>query len=180
MKLIIGLLLIAISFFGTIFFRNYHGTLISHPGIWYTLFFAVGLVGALLIYNAIRGMKTIIEDHIDTSAEKLKSHAKRVQIDFDKCEFKSGSFSHQIEQSNATVAELLLQDSPILPATSITENIIQSYLKYTDNINGEKITFISHAFPFDETTLKFYVLNNNISLYIDESSPQKYLFEIKK
>lgn len=117
---------------------------------------------------------------MNSEIEKLKLNAEKIELNFDKCEFKNGSFSHLVEDPTMSTVKLFAPGSLTSIDTTVTENVIQSYLIYTDTINGENCKFISQSFPFDETTLKFYVLNQNITLYVDRYDKKKYLFDFKR
>ena len=180
MRTILGLLFIVTSFLGIIFFKYYSGSVIPYPMLWYIFFVVLGCFGAWLIYSATRKVKKIIDQHINSDVEKFKAIAEKIELDFDKCEFKSGSFSHQIEDPTASTVKLFAPDSLALIAdTTITENVIQSYLTYTDSFKGEPCKFVSQYFPFDPSMLKFHVLKHHIVLYIDRFDKRKYLFDLK-
>ena len=181
MRIIFGSLLIIVSLFGTIFFRKYNGTVIPYPTLWHLLSIALGFLGAWLIYISVKKARRVAGQHINAEIEKFKSNAERIELDFDKCEFKSGSFSHQVEDPNMSAVKFMVPGSlASYIDTTITENVIQSYLTYTDTIHGETYKFISHSFPFDHATLKYHVLNHNILLYVDRFNREKYLFDIKR
>ena len=181
MKTILGLLFIVTSLLGITFFKYYSGSVISYPTLWYLSFVILGLLGAWLIYSATRKVKKIIDQHINSEVEKFKANAEKIELDFDKCEFKSGSYSHQVEDPTISTVKLFAPGSLALIAdTTITENIIQSYLTYTDTFKGEPCKFVSQYFPFDPSMLKFHVLKHHIILYIDRFDKRKYLFDLKK
>lgn len=181
MRTILGVIFIFISLFGTIFFRSYNGSVITYPTLWYISFIILGLIGVLLISSSLRKSKKIVEEFVNTEIEKLKANAEKIVVNFDKCEFKSGSFSHQVEVENLSSVKLLAPGSLTYSIdTTITENVIQSYLTYADTINGEPCKFISQSFPFDPTTLKFHVLNHNITLYVDRFDKKKYYFDLER
>lgn len=178
MRLIFGLLFMALSFIGIAFFRNYRGSVISYPALWYTAFIVLGLLGVWLIYSVTNKVKKNLDSHIETGIAQLKSNAVKIVLDFDKCEFKSGSFSQEVEMAAPHAIGFFAPGSLNFKET-VKENVVQSYLVYTDSINGENSRFISQSFPFDITTLKFYVLKNSIALYVDRFDSGKYLFDFK-
>ena len=180
MRIIFGSLLIIVSLFGTLFFRKYNGTVIPYPTLWHLLSIALGLLGGWLIYISVKKLRRSGELQINAEIEKFKSNAERIELDFDKCEFKSGSFSHQIEDPNMRAVKFMMPGSlASYLDTTITENVIQSYLTYTDTFHDANYKFISQSFPFDQATLKYHVLNHNIMLYVDRFNREKYLFDIK-
>ena len=181
MKRIVGSLLIIISFFGALYFKNYNGTVIPYPTLWYLFFTVLGLLGVWLIYTSLKKVKTVVEQHINTKIEKFKSTAERIELDLDKCEFKSGSFSQEVEDSDISPIEIMAEGSlGSMSNTTMAENVIRSYLVYADTLNGDSYKFISHSFPMDQTTLKFHVLKHNVILYVDRFDRKKYMFDVKR
>jgi len=135
------------------------------------------LLGLVLFYlNKIN--KQV--DKFETSAiAKLKENAEVSRVDFDKCEFKSGTFSHEIKDPNLQSIKFIAPTGlKFLMNDKISETVVQSYLTYETIINGEKLKYISQSFPFDTTTLKYHVLNQNLSLYVNKFDKRKYLFEL--
>ena len=180
MRTLLGLILLIVGALGTIFFRRYHGNVIPYPTVWYIAFFILGMLGIWLVYKAAIRLTNMVDRHVSSETEKLKSNAIRIIVDIDKCEFKSGSFSHEVEDQNMSAVKLFAPGTLASIETTTTENVIQSYLVYTDVINGEHCRFVSQSFPFDPTTLRFYILNQDMTLYIDRIDSRKYLFELKK
>src|SRR6186713_2482794 len=111
MRTVLGLLLIIASFFGIIFFEHYSGSVIPYPTLWYIPFIAFEFLGAWLIYSATRKVKKNIGQHINSEVEKFKANAEKIELDFDKCEFKSGSFSHKIEDPTVSTVKLFAPGS---------------------------------------------------------------------
>lgn len=180
MRTILGLLFIIVSFFGIIFFKYYRGSVIPYPILWNIPFIILGILGAWLIYSAAKKVKKIVDHHINYEVEKFKANAEKIELDFDKCEFKSGSFSHKVEDPTMNTVKLFAPGSlALIVDTTITENVIQSYLTYTDSFKGEPCKFVSQYFPFDPSMLKFHVLKHHIILYIDRFDKRKYLFDLK-
>ena len=181
MRTILGLLFLTISLLGITFFKSYNGSVIPYPTLWYISFIVLGLLGAWLIYSATRKVKKIIGHHINSEVEKFKATAEKIELDFAKCEFKNGSFYHEIEDPGMNTIKLFAPGSlGLIADTTTTENVIQSYLIYADKFKGEDCKFISQSFSFDPTTLRFHVLNHDIILYIDRFDKRKYFFDMKK
>ena len=173
--------MLALSFIGAIYFRHYKGEVISNPTLWFIGSITLGVVGVALTLTSFKKIERTIEEVVDTRINHIKANANKILLDFDKCEFKSGTFSHMIDDPNMTAVKVFAPGaSSSLASTKISETVTQSYLTYGESINGKQCKFISQSFPFDITTLKFYVLNHNISLYIDQSDHSKYIFELNR
>jgi hypothetical protein len=180
MRTAIGLFLLILCFLGTTFFRRYDGTINPYPVLWYIFFIILGLIGGWLVASSINKSTSNFERAVNAELEKLKSNAERIQLDFDKCEFKSGSFSREVEDANLSPAFLFAPGYLASMDKKVTETVNQSYLVYTENINGDTCKFISQSFPIDLATLKFHVLNGNITLYVDRFNRERFVFELKK
>ncbi|MFN4315756.1 MAG: hypothetical protein ACK4E0_15780 [Chitinophagaceae bacterium] len=180
MRMAFGLFLLILCFLGTIFFRRYDGTIIPYPVLWYLFFIILGIIGGWLVASSINKSTRNFERAVNAEVERLKTKAERIQLDFDKCEFKSGSYSREVEDANMSPIHLFAPTYLEDMDKKVTETVHQSYLIYTEIINGDTCQFISQSFPIDLTTLKYYVLNNSIALYVDRFNRKKYVFELKK
>ena len=108
--------------------------------------------------------------------EEIKNNAERIILDFDLCDFKSGTYFHEVRDENISSLNLI---SPGLSFDETkTERVINSSLIYKYTISGRTEKFVD-SFPFDTTTTKFYVLNHKIALYVDRLDRTKYFFELK-
>lgn len=180
MKILLGLFLVVSSLLGTIFLRRLTGADISNPQIVYFIFITIGILGFWVILRSLSKTKEILENAAQSELESFKSTATKIELDFDHCTFKSGSYSHQVDDESITPFKIIASGPISAMDTSISETVTQSYLVYTTKINDAPRKFISHSFPFDQTTLKYYVLNNKIFLHIDKLTPSKYYFELIK
>ena len=181
MKTIIGYLLLIVSFLGIIFFRRYSGTVISYPIFWYILFLILGLFGVWLLVNSTKRAEKKLENSASLEVERLKAVSEKIELNFDFCEFKNGSYSHQVDDKNTSSLKLIaLGSSALLGDKTITENVVQSSLIYTHTVGDKTEKYISQSFPFDQKTLGYYVLNNNLVLYVDRVDRTRYFFDLKK
>lgn len=181
MRLILGIFLFIVSFLGTIFFSKYKGSLIANPSLWYLLFLLIGLLGVWLFRSSFKYTDRIINQVQESKIRQLKANAEKIVVEFDLCEFKDGSFSHEVRDENISTINLLAP-SPMssLHEPTITQHIVQSSLIYSNHAAGRTDKFISDSFPFDQTTLKFYVLNHKVMLYIDNLDRRNYFFDLEK
>jgi hypothetical protein len=181
MRIIAGILLIAVSFIGALFFRSYNGSKIPNPGLWFIFFILLGLSGLWLISSSLKKTMRMLSRMKNTELEKIKANSERIVIEFDLCEFRSGSYLHQVEDENMNSIGWAAPGSVALFADkTIMENVNQSSLIYNYSDSGKIEKFISQSFPIDETTLKYHVLNHSITLYIDRFDRKRYFFELKR
>lgn len=180
MRIIIGLIFIAVAPLGVIYFRNYTGKIIPYPFLWYTGFILLEILGWLLIYWAVKSRIKKIAKPLIAEVENLKANGEKVVPDFDRCEFKNGSYSHEVDDPRVSNVQWLGSGAIASMDVTTTENIIQSYLVYYHPGSDPPEKFISHHFPFETTTLKYHVLKQEIVLYVDRFDRKKYLFDLKK
>jgi len=176
MKIIAGLLLGIISFLGTIYFRHYRGNLIAHPGLWYFLFFSMGIIAALLIFSSFRSSEKRFNHQMEQGRLVFLKRAHKVEITFDDCEFFSGGYSQTISDDNVSTLNLVSPIPTYFHNPVKEEKVVCSYFVYTDPVNKQR--FISHTFGVDADTLKYYVLSNRIILYVANATTKEYLFEL--
>jgi len=180
MRIIIGVIFIAIAPLGIIYFRNYHGKIIPYPFLWYTGFILLEILGWLLIYWSFKSRMTKIAKPLIAEAEKLKAKGEKIIPDFDRCEFKNGSYSHEVDDPRVSNVQWLAPAAiPSIDVTT-TENIVQSYLVYYHPGSEPPEKFISHHFPFETTTLKYHIIKQDIVLYVDPFDRKRYFFDLKK
>lgn len=176
---LLGYLLVTTGILGTLFFRHYNGSLIPYPILWYLGFAAIGIAGFLLIYLGLKkSIRKEVEEYI-SPFELIKANGYRIIPDFDKCEFKSGSYTRETDDEENVWMSLIdpsFVDLKLDKRTS--EHVLRSYIVYTDILDGEKHRFISQSFPTELTNLKFHTMNNKLLLWVDKRDHRKYFFEM--
>ncbi len=175
MKLILGLLFAAISFLGCIFFRRYAGSVILYPSIWYFFFILLGLIGAFMVYQALSRANKFVNNEANRNLRSFKASAEKIIPNFDLCEFKSGSYYHEVADENVSslnwVSPTGFQSNP-----TVTERVDSSTIVYQ---HSETERYIG-SFPVDAVALKSYVLTGKLVLYVDRTDRSKYVFDLDK
>lgn len=180
MKKIIGILIMAISTLGITYFESYKGTVIPYPTLWLIGFVVLEVLGFYLIYLSIYKQQSKIHEKVNYQLENFKANAEKIELTLDNCEVKNGSFSHEVEDPRFSSVRFLVPNSSLYSFDStITETVVRSYLIYSDPKDNGGLRYISQTFPLDEITLKYYVMNKRISLYVDRFNKEKYYFEMK-
>ena len=134
------------------------------------------LAGIVQVYLILR-RKDTSEPHQNKDAFDFKLRAEEIIVMFDHSEFKESLYTHEVEDERLKQLALLGGGaSQLLDGVTREERIIQSVLIY----NNGKERFVSQVFPFDKTTLKFYVLNGHVVIYVDRFDRSQYFFEIKE
>ena len=109
--------------------------------------------------------------------EEIKNNAEKIELDFDLCVFKSGSYFHEVTDENISSRGLIVPGVSYNPTKM--ERVERSSLIYNHTTSGRTEKYME-SFPFDQTTLKFYVLNHKIVLYLDRFDRSKYFFDLEK
>ena len=176
MRIILGLILGVFAFIGAIWFSKYSGSLIPYPNLLFFAFLLFGLLALWLIFSSFKKVDKIFNKYHQTKIDDIRKSAERITINFDLCEFRDGSFYHEVKDENAGMINLISPAAfSYYPTT--TERVTQSSLMYRISENREN--FISHSFPFDSTSLKAYVFQNKVVLFISRSDRTKYFFELQ-
>lgn len=148
----------------------------------------IGILGAMatfiyVIYLLIRPkQKTvpIVATESKGQFTALKLNAKSYAVEFDDCEFKDSSYLSEVEQDNPDYRLAgSLVGSSIADYYTPVERVetIQSVLFFRNESLFDGKRFFQ-TFPLDQTTLKFHVMNGNITLYVDKEDTNKYFFDL--
>jgi hypothetical protein len=172
-----GYILIGVGLPGFFYFKNYRGNIIPLPTLWLILSVSIAVIGAYLIATAKTKKQIQKLDETKGKIVRIKEKGEKILIDFDKCDFKITN----ITQSNTdNFSRIQMIDALYDPNRNYTENDrTVTYIIYKHK-NGDSVErFVSHPFPIDETTLKYYVSNNKIALYVDRFDRTQYFFNVE-
>lgn len=154
---------------------QYPKSITSYPIFW---IFIVLLVMGILIWLMLKSDRytTKIASQIEqTRVNEFKKTAEKIILDFDRCEFKNGGYSHEVlDQQLSSLNWASPGSFSYYPTKS--ERVFQSTLIYSPS-RESKERFIG-SFPVDSTTLKSYVLTDRICLYVSKQNKAQYLFDI--
>ncbi|PZR26779.1 MAG: hypothetical protein DI535_13130 [Citrobacter freundii] len=179
MKRLLGISCITVTILGLFFFRNYQGSLIPFPFVWVTLLIGIGGFGFFLIYLSYKQKFDRIDSTVNEQIKSFKANATRILVDFDKCEFRSGSYRIEKDHPSVPLVAILVPTALAFDDNTVIENISSSYLIYTHDENGTERRYISQAFPFEEPVLKMHVLKKEVSLYVSNLGDGRYYFELE-
>ena len=175
MKSILKIVLFLTPFFGLIVIIALRDKINPILYVFLAIPVLVGLVSRRLFLGGRIAEPTVnIEKKIDENLKKLKSVGEPIKLDFDKCEFIDNSYSHEVNQ-NISGAEMLSHNSTEILKV---EDVNQSALIYR-HVTGTSTEKFTQAFPLHSDALKFYMLNNNVTLYVDRFDRTKYFFDLK-
>jgi hypothetical protein len=174
-KKLLGYILTGVGLLGFVYFENYKGETIPLPTIWLILSIVTGVIGAYLIVSA--KMKNQIHklNKNKFNVSRLKEKAEKIIINLDNCDFKEGSLS---ELNTENFSRIQMIDALYDPNRNYSDNKrTVTYIIYNHKISGAVEKFVSHPFSIDATTLKYYVSENKIVLYVDRFDRKQYFFD---
>lgn len=174
MRLILGFFLGGIAFLGCTYFRNYSGSIIPYPILWYFSFIVLGFVGAWLVYTSFLKAGKRIDKEVNQETEAFKASSEKIQLDFDLCEFKNGSYYQEIVDERVNMVNRISPFTTTSPSAIIVRKE-SSTLVYNYS-NTERYL---GSFPVDPVTLKSYVLTGKVALYVSRFDKSKYHFELE-
>lgn len=115
---------------------------------------------------------------IKREEELFKKHALSVPIVFDHCEFHSGTYT-EIQLGGGSLSGIRTFAPELLGSSDSSpdfQTIVRSYLVFTTKYQGNSCRFVSPSFPIDLATLKYRVMQNQLSLYVDRYDGHRFLF----
>lgn len=172
-----GYFLTGVGLLGLLYFKNYKGNTIPLPALWLILSIGLAAIGAYLIATA--RTKKQIQKSNETKAKifRIKENGEKLLIEFDNCDFKMANTT-QSDTDNFSRIQMI--DALYDRNRNYTENnSTVTYIIYK-HMNGNTVErFVSQPFPTDETTLKYYVSNNKIAIYVDRYDRNQYFFNVE-
>jgi hypothetical protein len=194
LKIYLGIFIIAIAYLGNLFFKHYTGDVIAHPFIWQVSFWVLGAIGIGVILFAVSAAKDKENNDYRQQVEKFSASARKVIIDIDQCDFKSGSYQQVVDNPELSALKIMSPYEHALNKANIelplffgqhidttkTEVRHQSYLIYNETAGETNRRYVSQSFPVDQSTLEYYVMTKQVFLYIDRFDNKKFLFRLEK
>jgi len=166
MKAVLGIFLFITSAIALIFLVYFDINF-----FWYFLLVVTGSAGIFLVIGSGKKRIAAIERQIDQRIERLKANGEQIKLDFDSCEFTDSSYFHDaVDQSYSHYG--------VSDEITRTESVGQCILRYHHSIRDQVEKF-TQVFPVGGDALKFYVLNGNITLYVDPFDRSNYFFDLK-
>lgn len=177
LRKLLGYILTGVGLLGFVYFENYKGEIIPLPTIWLILSIAIGVTGAYLIVSA--KMKNQIQNVNKNKfkVSQLKEKREKIVINLDNCDFKESSLS-QLNTENFSRIKMI--DALYDQNRNYSDNKrTVTYIIYKHKNGGAVDKFVSHPFSIDATTLKYYVSENKIVLYVDRFDRKQYFFDVE-
>jgi ABC-type transport system involved in multi-copper enzyme maturation permease subunit len=173
-KKLSGYCLAGIGLLGFIYFKSYKGNTIPLPILWIILSLVIAAIGAYLIVSA--RLNKQVEKSTESSAKlsRIKENGERILIDLDNCEFKTSSIAQLNTESFSRIQMIDALYDP--NRNHVENNSTVTYIIYKHKTGDTIEKFVSKPFPIDDTTLKYYISQNKIVLYVDRFDRAKYFF----
>lgn len=177
LKNIAGYLFAAIGFIGFGFFSNYEGSIIPYSKFLFVISILIGLFGLFLIYTSKSKKLYEQEKYHQESLERLKQNGEKILLTVDNCEIRENSYYE--ESSDQINYKMHAIDAWYNPNENYKENYIERSAIIYNYYNGDKkIRMTSQSFPFAAGTLRNYIENKLLFLYVNRLDKTDYIFEI--
>jgi hypothetical protein len=176
-KKIIGLILSIIGLLGFGFLKNYKGSSITYSTLWLFLSIVVGILGLVLIYIS-KSNKLSKQDKINNEKlEKLMQNGEKVFLTIKNCEIRENNY---FEEANINGYSSIKQVDALFDANrNYSQNYIEkSAIIYYHKIGDTKHRMTSQTFSFSANSLRSYVENQKLVLYINKNDNNDYVFSI--
>ena len=169
--LVAALILLLLDGLVWLFFRHYHGNLISHRWIFYLGGSLLGLIGCFLLVLAASTAKRTADQRQSRVIADLKANGEKILVDLDACEIRGNDYTETIEVQHIQ-----------RPSDFITEDVQQSVFifQYENTHTGTLERFVSPVIPKDKITLSFYLdRQRQTTLYVNKTDRSHYYFDLK-
>lgn len=161
-----------------LFFREYDGSLIPFPLLFWLLGIAMIAGGAFLIRYSYRNA----EDEADVkrkSAMRKFTHTSEVaDISFAECEILRNDYVHEVDRNThrARAWDALVDETRNTERQKVSQNVLVVH----HIINGQKHRFYSHTLNMDHDTLLFKLdMKKQTKLYFNKNNPDEYYLDLE-
>lgn len=177
MKNILGIILIVVGVILFLFFKNYNGSLLPYPTLWF-------FVGIILVFLGIRlfassKLKIVKESEKSHLSEikRLKENGEKIFVELNDCEIVSSKYQMELPQSRNYRVQAL--DSLYDNNKSVdTVEINQSRIIYK-NTDIDRV-FTSPLIDKDKITLTFTLSKHKSTvIYVDRLDKDLYYFDLE-
>jgi hypothetical protein len=177
MRFIIGIGLIITGIIALVFaiVKDSSGSI----NLFIMLSFLVG--SSFLRYGFVSFLKRINNRDRDKALRNLelfKTKCFQIQLDFEKCQFKGNDFYNEVE--NPLKNNMIGSQYSFLIEDTITVQELHSCIVYEFSSENSKHRYISQPFSMNVETLKMYVLQHRVILYVNRENNNEYYFEVNR
>jgi hypothetical protein len=176
-KRIISYILLATGVVLIGFFRNYHGNLISNSGVWYFLSFILLVAGLYLYHNSKSSKLSKQEKYDKKRLERLKTQGEKIIVTPDTSEIRENSYYEEVVSN--TVSKVQVFDAVYDSNRNYSQKYVQqSAIIFYPNPQLKIRRIASQSFPIAAETLRTYIENGFVILYINKQNQDDYMFEL--
>ena len=159
------------------FFINYEGSVISFSTLWLITSLLTGVIGLYLISTSKTRKISRQEKYNQKRIAQLKQNGEKILLTLDNCEIRENNYYE--EANNARLYKIQEIDALYDPNENYTQKFIeQTVIVYNYNNGFKKIRMTSQSFPFGTDTLKYYIENKSLVLYVSLLDKTDYAFDI--
>jgi hypothetical protein len=175
-KTLPGYIIAGLAFIGIFFFGFYNADQLPYSPLWLTLCAILFPSGLYIIYSGRRKKVNTLSSENVNRRNKLLSTGERIQPDIDNCEIKENDYYEEMPDQRLVGIQSI--DAVFDPSENYEEQYVdQSVIIYYHPVAGGTEKYVSQSFTIDSETLRFHIMNNDITLYVDRLNRQDYIFE---
>ena len=176
-KKLTGYLFAAIGFIGFGFFKNYEGSIIPFSMLWFVVSILIGIIGLYLIYTSKSRKVSKQERYNEVHLDQLKQNGEKILLTIDNCEIRENNYYE--EANDERFYKIQAIDAMYNPNENYKQIFVeQTAIIYNYNDGYKKIKMTSQSFPFGTETLRNYIENKSLVLYVSRLDKTDYAFEI--
>ena len=175
----IEIILIFIGILSYLFFRNYSGTIVPYPFLWFIIGIVVAIIGIILFLGSKSRREKRIEKSNVLKIRWLKENGRRITVGFDDYKIVSNKYYEERYSNESFGWRAQMYDAVYAGENSMeTTTISQSRIVYEDK--RTKQTYVSPLILEEETTLRFLLYKQKyITIYKDEYDADLYYFDLE-
>jgi hypothetical protein len=188
---ILAYVFIALGLLTVTYFREYTGSVIPHPVIFWVLGLIMLLAGVAFLRLTPAALDRSMQKQIEETIYHLKVNGERIRVDLSQCEIKEHTYTEE-RQRYGHENELLTFDferqiqawnavggdgGRNVKQVQVTQSVVVFYRKNT--LSGETEKFVSRVIPKDKVTVAFYLdEQRETTLFVDKTNRELYYFDL--
>ncbi|HET6225144.1 MAG TPA: hypothetical protein VFF27_02630 [Bacteroidia bacterium] len=185
---IVGYFIYALGFLTITFFKDYAGTVIPYPFVFWLIGIACFIIGSILIRSIPSVKQQKSDEQLQKRIQELKNTGERITVNLNDCDIKEHNYTEEQERKssfNDLASPSLKRDIQAWDAlfdssrnvNNVTVN--QTILIYTHRSENKAEKFYSSVIPKDRISLMFKLdAQKTTTLYIDKQNRENYYFDL--
>lgn len=161
-----------------LFFREYAGSLIPYPLLFWLVGIAMIAGGAFLVRYSYRIAEDRAHVNMKRAIQEFKNASEFTDISFSDCEILRNDYVHEVDRNThrARAWDALVDETRNTSRQKINQNV----LVINHVINGQKHRFYSHTLNIDHDTLLLKLdMKKQTKLYFNSNNLDEYYLDLE-